>query len=469
MAYVAVLSASGKSLMPTTAYKARKLLKSGRAKIYSYRPLFTIQMQDREEGTTQPIEMKVDTGAQYIGVSVCSEKHEYWNRRYDMLPNEKEMHDEARKNRRNRRQKLRYRAPRFDNCTHGHNRKEDKWFAPSLKHRENIHIQLAAKICAVVPVTDAYFEMGQFDIQVLKAYEAGKPIPVGDDYQKGERYGYATLREAIFARDNYTCQVCGAKLDDKHHPILRMHHIGYWKHDHSNRMGNLMTVCIKCHTAANHKPGGKLYGLEPELPTFKGAAFMNTVRWDMFTQLKKTLPNVKCHITYGAMTKLKRSELNTRKTHSNDAYCMGTLHPKWRTDFQHYQKVRRNNRVLSKFYDAQYIDTRDGEKMSGSQLSCGRTKRSESRNSIKNLRGYRGRRATSKGKKPKISKGHISIRRHKYAFNTGDIVIVQGKKLTVSGTQHYGEYVVFRDKTHAAAKAKEVTMYRHGDGWVRVV
>lgn len=97
MAYVAVLSASGKSLMPTTAYKARKLLKSGRAKIYSYRPLFTIQMQDREEGTTQPIEMKVDTGAQYIGVSVCSEKHEYWNRRYDMLPNEKEMHDEARK------------------------------------------------------------------------------------------------------------------------------------------------------------------------------------------------------------------------------------------------------------------------------------------------------------------------------------------------------------------------------------
>ena len=175
------------------------------------------------------------------------------------------------------------------------------------------------------------------------------------------------------------------------------------------------------------------------------------------------------NITYGAMTKLKRSELNTRKTHSNDAYCMGTLHPKWRTDFQHYQKVRRNNRVLSKFYDAQYIDTRDGEKMSGSQLSCGRTKRSESRNSIKNLRGYRGRRATSKGKKPKISKGHISIRRHKYAFNTGDIVIVQGKKLTVSGTQHYGEYVVFRDKTHAAAKAKEVTMYRRGDGWVRVV
>ena len=54
-------------------------------------------------------------------------------------------------------------------------------------------------------------------------------------------------------------------------------------------------------------------------------------------------------------------------------------------------------------------------------------------------------------------------------FNTGDIVIVEGKKLTVSGTQHYGEYVVFRDKTHASAKAKEITMYRHGDGWIRVV
>ena len=100
MKTVAVISASGKKLMPTTAYRARKLLKSRRAKIYKYRPVFTIQLLDRKDGYTQPMEYSCDTGYMYIGVSVKSRKHEYVNRQYDLLPDEPERHDKRRKHRR---------------------------------------------------------------------------------------------------------------------------------------------------------------------------------------------------------------------------------------------------------------------------------------------------------------------------------------------------------------------------------
>ena len=95
-------------------------------------------------------------------------------------------------------------------------------------------------------------------------------------------------------------------------------------------------------------------------------------------------------MTYGALTKLKRKNCNIKKSHSNDAYCMGEFHPKHRNDFRHYQKLRRNNRILSKFYDAKYIDIRDDSIKSGKQIGCNRTNRRELRNSDKNERIYRG-------------------------------------------------------------------------------
>ena len=43
---VFVLSKTNKKLMPTSEYKARKLLKCGKAIIYKYRP-FTIKLTER--------------------------------------------------------------------------------------------------------------------------------------------------------------------------------------------------------------------------------------------------------------------------------------------------------------------------------------------------------------------------------------------------------------------------------------
>ena len=45
---VAVVDLFGKPLMPTNEYRARKLLKQKKAKIFGYRP-FTIQLTERKE------------------------------------------------------------------------------------------------------------------------------------------------------------------------------------------------------------------------------------------------------------------------------------------------------------------------------------------------------------------------------------------------------------------------------------
>ena len=173
--------------------------------------------------------------------------------------------------------------------------------------------------------------------------------------------------------------------------ILRIHHLGYRTGDRSNRMSNLATVCTKCHTAKNHQENGLLWLLEPKLKSFRGATFMTMVRWDMLAKVKNICPDVCISITYGAATKKARRDLGLEKTHSNDAYSMGQFHPKHRAPFVHYKKRWRNNRILEKFYDAKYIDIRDGQKKSGSELSCGRTNRSESRHGEKNQRVFRGK------------------------------------------------------------------------------
>lgn len=449
---VFVLSSANKKLMPTNEYRARKLLKSGKAIIYKYRP-FTIKLTVREDGYTQPVEYCCDTGYQHIGISIKSHKHEYVNEECILLKDETEHHNDCRKYRRTRRNRLRYRKARWNNR---HNNQICKdGFAPSIRNKRDIHINLFKMYYEVCPITSATFEMGQFDTQLLKAVENGDDIPQGIDYQHGEQYGYSTLREAVFARDNYTCICCG-KSAIKDGVILKIHHLGYRTGDRSNRMTNLGTVCSNCHTSKNHQKGGKLYDLKPRLKSFKGATFMTMVRYDMFAKLKEVAPDVNFHMTYGAMTKLKRKDCNIKKSHSNDAYCMGEFHPIHRTDFKCYQKLRRNNRILSKFYDAKYIDLRDGSVKSGKQLSCNRTNRSEMRNSDKNERIYRGQ---------KISKGKIVVRKQHYQYRPHDYIWYHGNKYEVKGVQDKGKRVALQERLPIPVNKIEKSI--HTNGWTK--
>ena len=80
---VAVVDLFGKPLMPTNEYRARRLLKQKKAKIFGYRP-FTIQLTERKSTEIQPIELCMDTGYIHIGISAKSERHEYLGMQIDM-------------------------------------------------------------------------------------------------------------------------------------------------------------------------------------------------------------------------------------------------------------------------------------------------------------------------------------------------------------------------------------------------
>ncbi len=436
---VAVVDKNGVPLMPTSEYKARRLMKKGRAEIFQYRP-FTIRIVDREGGDTQPIEYCSDTGSVHVGISIKSEKHEYVDAQFDLQPDEKENHDAQRKHRRSRRNHKRYREPRFDN-----RKREEGWIAPSLQHKKERQQDIFRMYAKVMPITSATFEVGKFDTQELAAIEAGEKLPEGKEYQQGIQYQHETLRKAVFARDDYKCVVCGRGIED--HAILHIHHLGFKVHDHSDRAGNLATVCEKCHTPANHKKGGKLWDLDPEAKPMKDAAFMNTVRWMLVNELKAEFPEVEFHTTYGAMTSVIRKSRNIPKTHANDAYCIGNFFPKHRTKPALFKKVLRNDRRLQKFYDAVYIDTRDGEKKKGNALSCGRIKRNRNK-SGENLRKYRGR---------KVSSGHVSIRRGRAPLSAGSKVLYNDEILTVKGTHRNKKGDVNVEFTSTASNGKKST------------
>ena len=336
----------GRPGMPTfNIKKVRRFLGCGKAEIFRHHP-FTVRLLYAESLDVQSVEMCIDAGDGHIGISVISRKHEFAHSQYDPLPDEKERHEDRRRYRRMRRDRLRCRKPRFDN-----RRKPEDWLAPTVEHKKDLHVGLAVMFKCVCPLTSVTVETGSFDTQELEAIERGLPLPKGTDYQQGPRYRVNTLRDAVFYRDGHTCRLCGGKGK-----VLRMHHAGYWKGDHSDRIGNLITLCTGCHTAANHKKGGPLYGWKPKVMPMKGAAFMNQVRFRVVEETgeKTGLP---VNVTWGSATKTARKYFCIRKTHANDAFVMGAFHPAHRCREQAFCKQRRNERRLQKFYDAVYTET----------------------------------------------------------------------------------------------------------------
>lgn len=162
---VFVISRTNQKLMPTNEYKDRKLLKCGKAVVYKYHP-FTIKLTERERGYTQPVEYCCDTGYQHIGISIKSHRHEYVNEQRDSLKDETERHNNCRKYRRARRNKLRYRKARWNNRRNSQICKDG--FAPSIRNKRDVHVNLFKMHYEVCPITSVTFEMDSLIHRYLK-------------------------------------------------------------------------------------------------------------------------------------------------------------------------------------------------------------------------------------------------------------------------------------------------------------
>ena len=206
------------------------------------------------------------------------------------------------------------------------------------------------------------------------------------------------------------------------------------------------------HSQANHHNGSlaKLRENRQKALDYRGAYFMSILA----TRLSDYFDNYAT--TQGYLTANLRHKYQIEKSHLNDAFIIagGTDTTLRTNNVYSRQKLRNNNRVLQKFYDAKYIDSRDGKQKAGKELSSGRTRRSRELN-YDNLRKFR---------QAKVKKGRVSIRRRHYQLRPHDVVLnIKTNKIeTVKGVQGNGKSVKFQ--TGKACSIKNVVSLYHVNG-----
>ena len=301
---VFVLNMRGEPLMPCSPRKARILLRDGKAEIAGYRP-FTIQLTIATGETVQEVHVGVDTGSKHIGMAVTSESKVLFSADISLRQDISSLLKTRRDLRRGRRyRKTRYRKARFLN-----RRRKDRWLPPSLESRVQAHFKWIDRICSLLPNPVLHIEAGKFDPAKMV-----NPEISGEQYQQGPAAGYHDVRYFVFARDEYTCQVCKKK-----NKILQTHHILFRSNGGTDRADNLITVCTDCHTHEAHQPGGILYRWQAQhkqVKQYKEPAFMNTLRRRMFDRYPGA------HFTYGSVTTPSRKALGLEKSHVNDAIAI---------------------------------------------------------------------------------------------------------------------------------------------------
>lgn len=327
---VFVKNMRGEPLMPCSQRKARLLLKEGKAKIFTYHP-FTIQLKIATGEAIQPCNVGIDTGAKMIGVAITSEDNVLVKGeielRQDISGN---IHARSILRRARRNRKTRYRQCRILN-----RKRKFGWLPPSVQSKLNATTLWIDKFCLLVPNPRLSIEVGKFDVAKMI-----NPGITGEEYQNGQTQGYYDVRYFVFARDNYTCQVCKKK-----NKILQTHHILYRIEGGTDRADNLITVCTDCHTSENHKPGGifhKWMLKQKKVQQYKEPTFMNIVRKRTFSLYPEA------RITYGSETSPRRKELGLEKTHFNDAIAISGIYCIEENPAEHfyYKQFRKKKRSL---------------------------------------------------------------------------------------------------------------------------
>lgn len=340
-----VLNKDGNPLMPTERCgKVRHLLKDGKAKVVRRTP-FTIQLLYDSTNYVQPVSLGIDAGSKHIGVSATTKTKELLSAQIEVrddINKKLEARRSARCSRRNR--KTRYRKARFLNRTKS---KHKGWLAPSVNAKCKTHVNVAKKVCKMLPISEIHIEMAPFDTQMLKAEINSEKLPSGEDYQHGESECFDNIKAYVKWRDGYKCAICG-----KEHIPLQVHH-RLQRHDGgSNMPSNLITVCEDCHKKyhAGQLTGKKVRLMEPndKVPPIRDASFMGIMRWAVWNKLKEF--GIPLYMTFGYKTAELRKKYDLPKEHRVDARCIsGNPTAKESSEWFFCKKVRCHNRQIHKF------------------------------------------------------------------------------------------------------------------------
>ena len=437
--YIYVVDANGKPVMPTSRLgMVRRWLKSGQA-IWFGNSRKIIQFVRPITTYTQNLTLGVDAGF-HLGMSVVGNHREYYSAE-SIRKSENDKLTTRRELRRTRRNHLRYRQVRFNN-----RRRKPGWLAPSVQHRLDFTIKEIKRVYNFLPITNLVVEVSPFDNQKLV-----NPTIKPWQYTKGKMNGFKTVKDYLLARDNYR-----DALDGKQYPAsqLRVHHLVQRKDGGSNQPDNLILLSDVHHNQANHVNGtlAKLRNNRQKMIDYHGAYFMSVLAArlsDYFDSYQTT---------QGYITANLRHLYQIEKSHRNDAFVIagGTDQDARTSNIYLRTKVFNNNRVSQRFYDARYIDRRDGKKKSGKELSSGRTRRSKEI-PYDNQRIFRQK---------KVTKGRISIRRNHYRIRPHDILLnTKTDRIEIAkGVMSRGKTVLLQNKK-TISTSKVICLY-HVNGLV---
>lgn len=433
MKYIYVINTEGKPLMPTKRLgMVRRWLKDGQAHWYKNRR-DTIQF-DRPTGKqTQKVVEGCDLG-DHLGISVITNNKEVYSGESYCNGNQTHIKMQKRKMyRRKRRNRLRYRKIRFNN------RKKHTKYVPSVNRKLQFQIREISRPAEFLPITKRIFEGSTFDIDKITHHA----------YQQ---QGYKTIFDFLYDRD-HGCDALDGKRYPKHDLVV--HHLIHRANGGTNNPDNLVLLTREHHNQANHNNGVLDQLTKDRQKTFKnpntrGAYFMNV--------LNVELPKYFDYIpTLGYITANKRKQYGIPKTHHDDAFVIagGTDKTERLGKTIYREKVSNNNRCLEKFYDATYIDLRDGKKKKGAVLSSGRTSRSRKRN-YDNQRIYRAN---------KVKKGKRVIRKRHYQIRPYDLVKYNNKSYMVNGMHNKGmSIVIYINGRKKSVLIKNIICLKHING-----
>ena len=318
---VFIQNKEGNPLMPCSVRKARLLLEKKKAIVVKRFP-FTIKLVFGSSGYKQEIKLGVDSGYENIGFSAVTETKELISGTVKLDGKTSDRLTERKMYRRNRRNRLWHRKPRFLNRS-----KPKGWLPPSVQRRYDTHLNLINRLKKILPITETNIEVANFDIQKIM-----NPDISGTDYQHGSLYGYQNMRSYLMAREQGKCQLCSK--DFKNQPS-HIHHCKQRNEAGSNSPENLAILHKKCHEKL-HKQVLKLS--KPK--SYKPNTFMSIIHKRFY----QDIPDVK--ITYGYETFIKRNELGLEKSHSTDAFVIAKGSIQERSISWNIEQKHRHNRAI---------------------------------------------------------------------------------------------------------------------------
>ena len=455
---VPVISADGQPLIPCRPKRARVLLRDGRATKTWVNGNFAIRMTDRtrDESTVPEMSLGITPGSKVTGFAVTKDQDETQDQ--DETRERRVVHamelehighristqlKKRASNRRNRRSRLRFRQPRFDN-----RRRPKGSLPPSIRHNLDQISKWAQTMAQLYPISNIRVSTAKFDIQLME-----NPDIQGEEYQHGTLYGWQ-LRAYVFHQNQHRCFYCGEQGKP-----LTLDHIIPKSRGGTDRVANLTTACLKCNQQKDNQLPEEFLAETPDKlrellgqnlrRSYRDATWLNTLMPFLIGSLEDLGNPVEQ--TNSALIGWNRKQMQLPKTHYHDAAVLG------------------NCRSLSEM----------PELVAHIKPSNGRRKRKANVDENGTIAGEPFRRycrLSPRERSRTPTPGHAGKTTHfgPELISTGDIVTIQHKKLgPITGRAvmtNYGKSVKVRGENgEPSGPTRTTRLVRRNPGYIRTM